>query len=461
MLTSRTVIHAGPLVAFTLLLALSGSGPSAATAPRPGIDWPQFRGIRASGTAEGYVTPAAWNVARNDGVGWKVPIAGLGHSSPIVWGDLVCVTSAISGRKDAPLRVGLYGDITPVDDDSVHEWRVSCLDKKDGRVRWQHLAHSGVPKIKRHTKATHANSTLATDGEHLVAYFGSEGLYTYDLKGTLLWKKDLGVLDAGFFMVPAAQWGTASSPIIHDGVIVIQADVQKGSFLAAFDVKDGRERWRTAREDVPTWSTPTVHEVNGRTQLIVNGWHHIGAYDFRNGKEIWKMKGGGDIPVPTPVVAHGLIVITNAHGAMAPVYAVRENASGDVTLAAGASTNAAIAWSYPRDGAYMVTPLVYRDLLYVAKNNGALNVYDVRSGEKKYQQRLGDGTTGFSASPVAGDGKVYFTSEDGHIYVLKAGPVFELLAVNEMEEICMATPAISEGTLFFRTRDHAVAIRRK
>ena len=168
-----------------------------------------------------------------------------------------------------------------------------------------------MPKIKRHMKSTHANSTLATDGERIIAFFGSEGLHAFDMKGKQLWKKDLGVLDAGYYLAPEAQWETGSSPILHDGVVVVQADVQKGSFIAAFDARDGKELWRTTRDDVPTWSTPTVHEVNGRTQLLVNGMRHVGAYDFKTGEVIWKLSGGGDIPVPTPVVSDGLVFVTN------------------------------------------------------------------------------------------------------------------------------------------------------
>jgi outer membrane protein assembly factor BamB len=409
--------------------------------------------------AEGFNLPDTWNVADGKGIVWKTPVPGLGHASPIVWGDLVFVATAISGKADAGLRVGYYGDIQSVPDDTAHEWRVYALDKKTGAVKWQQTAYRGVPKIKRHMKATHANSTLATDGERVVAFFGSEGLYVYDLKGKLLWRKDLGVLDAGYYVVPDAQWETGSSPVIHANVVIIQADVQKGSFLAAFDARDGRELWRVARDDVPTWSTPTVHEVNGRTQLIVNGMRHIGAYDFKTGKEIWKMQGGGDIPVPTPVVNDGLVFITNAHGRMAPVYAIRETASGDVSLAANATSNDAVAWSSPRDGGYMCTPLVYRGLLYVVKYNGVLNVYDARTGEKKYEKRLAGGTSAFTASPVAADGKVYIASEDGHMYVLKAGPAFELLADNDMAESTLATPALSEGLLIVRTQGHVLAIR--
>jgi outer membrane protein assembly factor BamB len=452
-----------PWISTALLgLALTSGAdihPRAAADAKPGVDWPQFRGIRATGIAEGFALPASWDVAKGQGVAWKTAIPGLGLSSPIVWGDLACVSTSISGQKDAGLKVGLYGDVRPVMDDTEHEWRIYCLDKKTGAVRWQQSVLKAVPKIKRHTKASHANSTLATDGERLIAFFGSEGLYAYDLKGKLLWKKDLGVLDAGWFTDPSAQWETGSSPILHDNVVVIQADVQKGSFLGAFDARTGRELWRTTRNDVPTWGTPTVHQVNGQTQLIVNGWRHIGAYDFKTGKEIWKLTGGGDIPVPTPVVSDGLIFITNAHGPRAPVYAIRETATGDITLAEGATSNGGVAWSAPRDGGYMCTPLVYRGLVYIVKYNGVLSVYEARTGEVKFQQRLAGGTSAFTSSPIAADGKVYLASEEGKVFVLKAGPAFEVMAENDMTESVLSTPAISEGALLYRTQNHVMAIR--
>ena len=446
-----------PFLAAILAVTLSTLAPAA---PKPGVDWPQFRGIAATGVAEGFPVPTTWNVATGEGIAWKTPIPGLGHSSPIVWGNLVCVTTSISGQKDAGLRVGLYGDIKPVEDATEHEWRVYCLDKKSGKIRWQQTVLKAVPKIKRHTKATHANSTLATDGERLVAFFGSEGLHAFDMNGRPLWTKDLGVLDAGFFRAPEAQWGTASSPVLHDGVVIVQADVQKNSFLAAFDARDGRELWRVPRSDVPTWGTPTIHQVRGRTQILVNGWHHIGAYDFKSGREIWKLKGGGDIPVPTPVVEGGLVYITNAHGPMAPVYAIRETATGDVSLAEGATSNDGVAWSQPRDGGYMCTPLVYQGLVYVVKYNGVLTVFDAKSGERKYQQRLGTDASAFTSSPVAAGGHVYFVSEDGQATVVKAGPAFDVVSRIDMKESVLATPAISEGLLIHRTQGHVMAIRR-
>ncbi len=423
-------------------------------------NWPSFRGAGARGIAEGHRTPTEWDVETGQNVLWRTPIPGLGHSSPILWGDRVYVTTAVSGRDNPELKVGLYGDIAPVQDDSVHRWKVYCLDRKSGRVRWDRTAHAGAPKVKRHTKATHANSTMATDGKHVVAFFGSEGLYCYDPEGKLLWKRDFGVLDSGYFAVPAAQWGFASSPVIWKDRVIVQCDVQKGSFLAALDLKSGRELWRTDRRDVPTWSTPTVHEASGRAQVIVNGWKHIGGYDAGNGAELWKLVGGGDIPVPTPVVAHGLIFITNAHGRMAPIYAVRTNAEGEISLKEGETANAHIPWSTHRDGAYMQTPLVYGDYLYVCRDNGVLSCYEARTGKRLYQERLGPaGRTGYTASGVAADGKLYYTSEDGDVFIIQAGPEFKKLGTHTLGETCLATPAISRGTLFFRTRGHLLAIR--
>ena len=447
------------LVATVLAAAMGPSTASAATPAKPGRDWPQFRGIAASGIAEGHPTANTWSIGDGSNVAWKTPLPGLGLSSPVVWGNLVCLTTAISGKPDAGIKAGLYGNIEPIADDTGHEWRVFCLNKNDGTVAWERTAARGIPKIKRHPKATHANSTLATDGQRLIALFGSEGLYAYDMKGKLLWKKDLGVLDAGFFQVPEAQWETGSSPILHDGVVVIQADVQKGSFLAAFDARDGKELWRTPRADVPTWGTPTVHTVGGQAQIIVNGWKHIGAYDFKTGREIWKLTGAGDIPVPTPVVRDGLIYITNAHGRIgAPVFAIRETAKGDITLAEGATSNAHIAWSHPRDGGYMCTPLVYQGVVYIVKFNGVVTAYDAKTGEKKYQDRFAGGTSAFTASPVAANGNVYFANDDGQVFVVKAGPTFDIIATNDMGSPVLATPAISDGRLFIRTASHLFAI---
>lgn len=421
-------------------------------------NWPSFRGPNAAGVADGHALPTEWDVPEKDNVKWMTEVPGLGLSSPVVWGKRLFVTTAVGGEGSTGLKVGLYGNIDPVEDDSVHQFLLFCLDKKTGKILWSQQAFKGVPKIKRHTKASHANCTPATDGKHVVAFFGSEGLYCYDMEGKLLWKKDLGLLDSGYYVVPKAQWGFGSSPIIADGLVVVQCDVQKGSFLAALDVKTGEEKWRQERDEVPTWGSPTIVERGKKKQVVVNGYKHIGGYSLDDGKQLWKLKGGGDIPVPTPVVAHGLIFITNAHGQLAPIYAIKPTAKGDVSLSGGDTSNEGVAWAKLREGGYMQTPLVYGDHLYVCRDNGVLSCYDAKTGDQLYKQRLGKGRTGFTASAVAGDGKVFFTSEEGDVYVVKAGPKFEALSQNPLAEVCMSTPAISKGTIYFRGQKHVIAI---
>jgi outer membrane protein assembly factor BamB len=195
--------------------------------------------------------------------------------------------------------------------------------------------------------------------------------------------------------------------------------------------------------------------------VLANGYRHLAAYDLASGREAWHMTGGGDIPVPTPIVAHDLAFFTNAHGRAAPIIAVRAGAAGDISLAADATTSTGVAWSRPRDGGYMQTPIVYGDLLYVGRDNGVMTAYDAHTGEQKYQTRIGDGSRGFTSSPVAADGKLYFTSEQGDVVVVKAGPEYQELARNELGEVHMSTPAISEGVLYFRTRGHLIAIAAK
>lgn len=450
-MNKRIIVGAGAILAGALLPALAAGAESADG------NWPSFRGPHASGVAEGRPTPLAWNAETGDGVAWTTPIPGLGHSSPVIWGERLFVTTAVAAEGEATLKVGLYGEGWSADDNGVQSWRVYCLDKKSGEVLWQRTAHQGEPKIRRHPKASHANSTAATDGRRVVAFFGSEGLYCYDVDGELLWQKDLGVLHSGAYQLPIAQWGFGASPVIHAGKVIVQADVLKGSFLAVFDAADGHEIWRTARDEFPTWSTPTVVEAGGRTIIAVNGYKHMGAYDLATGGELWKLNGGGDVPVPTPVAGHGLIFITNAHGARRPVYAIRPGAAGDISLRGDATSNDGVAWSEPRGGGYMATPLLYGDELYVTRMNGVLYCYDAQTGERHYETRLAAGV-GFTASPVAADGKLYFTSEVGDVYVLKPGPEYEQLAVNPLGETAMATPAISDGTLYFRTRHRVTAI---
>ncbi len=429
-------------------------------------NWPSFRGLNADGLGKGPATATVWNVEKSENVLWKQALPGLGHSSPIIWGDRLFITTAVNQRKTAPLKVGLYGDPESAEDNDVQQWKILCLNKRTGELLWEKTAHEGVPKQKRHPKATHANCTLATDGTNVVAFFGSEGLYCYDLDGRPRWQKDWGTLRTSPVVYndkPDPQgvdleWGFASSPVIYGGRVFVQCDVLTNGFVEALDLADGREVWRTPRDDTATWSTPNVCGEGARPQLVVNGWKHMGGYDLRTGAELWRMSGGGDCPVPTPVSWNGLIFLMSAHGPRRPVYAVRTDAVGDVSLRDGAGTNRYVAWSAVRGGSYMQTPLVYGDYLYSCHVDGVLSCYEASTGKVIYRERLGTGGDGFTASPVASEGKLYFTSERGSVFVVKPGADFTVLATNQMGEVCMATPAISEGALFCRTQGHMVAV---
>ncbi len=441
-----------PLAIIGLTFALA----HAATA----ADWPQFRGPQASGVDDSVAVPTTWNVESGSNVLWKTALPGLAHSAPITWGDRVYLATAV-GPGDAALKVGLYGDIGSADDQGVHQWRLLSLEAGSGRILWDKLGHEGVPRVKRHTKASHCNSTPATDGKRIVAIFGSEGLFCFDPQGELLWKKDLGPMDSGFFAVPSAQWGFASSPVLHDEKVVVLCDVQTNSFVAVFDAQDGSELWRTDRKDVPTWSTPTLANVGGRAQILVNGCHHSGAYDFATGQEVWRHDGGGDIPVPTPVVAHGFGYFTSAHGRVRPMQAIRLEAKGDITASAVGETNAGIAWSHARKGNYMQTPIVVGDLLFGCNDNGVLTCFDAKTGTVQYEERLRAGGDGFTASPVSDGRHLFFPSEQGDVYVVRAGKVFGIVSTNAMNETIMASPALSGGKLLLRTRGHLVAVGAK
>jgi outer membrane protein assembly factor BamB len=384
-------------------------------------------------------------------------LPGLAHATPIHWDERKYIITAVRPGK-AELKVGLYGDIDSADDQAPHQWRLLAIDRGTGRILWDKPGHESVPSVKRHPQATHCKSTPATDGRHVVALFGSEGLFCFDSNGEPLWRKNLGPMDSGYFKSPTAQWGFASSPVIHEGKVIVQCVVQAQSFLAVLRLEDGQEIWRVPRNDVPTWGSPTVLRHQGRTQILVNGWHHIGAYDFTTGKAIWSLDGGGDIPVPTPIVGDGLAYFTSAHGRYRPMRAIRADAQGDITPEEPGATNAAIAWAHARLGNYMQTPILVNHHIYGCHDNGVLTCFNAATGEVRYSERLGGGGQGFTASPVSDGRHLYFPSEAGDVYVVPVADTFSVTATNRLGETCMASPAIADGVLYFRTRDHLIAI---
>jgi len=412
--------------------------------------WPQFRGPDASGRADGAHLPDTWSAADGKGIAWRTPIPGLAHSSPIVWGDRVFVTTALSSRKDATFKPGLYGAPTASEDVTVHKWNVIALDKRTGKVVWARTAYQGVPREKRHVKATYANATPATDGRYVVAFFGSQGLYAYDLDGHLQWKRDLGRLDAGAYDVPDYEWGTASSPVIYKDLVFVQADQQKDSFVMALRLKDGTTAWKATRDEMPSWATPTVYTAGARPELVTNAPKFIRGYDPETGQELWRLGRSSNITAPTPVFEKDLIVVMSGRRPNAPIFVLKAGARGDITLPERATSGGPVLWTRENAGSYMPTPVVYDGRLYVLKNQGILTCWDLRTGEQVYEQRLPGVTSGFSASPVAADGKLYLPSEDGDVLVVRAGPRFELIATNSMGQPLMATPAISDGLLLVR-----------
>ncbi|MBA3568700.1 MAG: PQQ-binding-like beta-propeller repeat protein [Pyrinomonadaceae bacterium] len=420
-------------------------------------NWPQFRGPSASGVVEGQAAAVTWDAQKSVNTRWKTAIPGLAHSSPVVWGNKIFVTTAITSAAKDETRYGLYGDVAPVKDDPKHIWKVFALDKQTGKILWERTAYEGLPKVKRHPKSTHADSTPATDGKHVIALFGSHGLYAYDLNGKLLWKQDLGVLDAGWFYDPDYQWEYGASPIIYKNMVIVQADIQKNSFIAAYNIKNGKRLWITPREEIPSWSTPTVYEGKSRAELVTNGTKAIRGYDPVTGKELWRLGPNSEVATPTPIFAHDLIYVTTGYRVIQPIYVIRPGAAGDISLKNGKESSDFIAWSKTRGGPYMPTPVIYGELLYIVSNQGVLTTYQAKTGERVYQERLGGKGGAFTASPVASDGKIYLSSEDGEVFVVKAGPKYELLATNPVGQVMMATPAISDGLVIVRGVSHLFA----
>lgn len=417
-------------------------------------DWASFRGRNAAGVATG-APPTAWNLDSGEHIVWRVPVPGLAHSSPIIWGDRVYLTTAV----DVTGAVGgvTLGDssvagIDSATDAGVQEWRLYALERATGAVVWQQVAHRGTPRVKRHVKASHASATPASDGRFIVALMGSEGLFAFRMDGTLAWRADVGVMDVGLVDDPTYQWGPASSPVIAGDRVIVQNDQNGTSFLAAFDLATGRELWRSPREEMPSWATPVIAQASTRTLVITNSPNGIRGHDISDGREIWRLADGTQVKVPTPVLSGDRVIVTGGYAAGSrPTFAIPLDAQGTVT-------DETLAWRIERGSPYSSTPIVVGDILYMVTDAGILSAYSAGTGERLYQERLGRGVSGFSASPVAASGRIYFTSEDGDVYVIAAGRTFELLATNSLGEVALATPAIGGDVIFFRGRTHLIAI---
>jgi outer membrane protein assembly factor BamB len=440
----------------------SKARPPARAKPENGKgSWPSFRGPHASGIAEGQNLPDQWNGKTGQNILWRTPIPGLAHSSPVVWGNRIYVTSAVSSDPKATFRPGLYGDGDASKDRSVHRWMIYALDKQTGKIVWERVAYEGEPLEKRHIKATYANATPATDGRIVVAWFGSQGVHAYDVNGRFLWKVDLGRLDLGAYDVPSVEWGPASSPIIWKDLVIIQCDTQADSFIMAVDASTGKTVWKTDRDELPSWGTPTVVSTPKGEELVANASNFIRGYDPRTGKELWRLGRSSKITAPTPIFVDDILVVASGRGPERPIFVVKAGSRGDLTLPDGKTSSDTVVWSRTGRGSYMPTPLIYNGILYVLGNNGTFDAYNVKTGEEIYRQRLPLVGSGFSASPVASDGKIYLSNEDGEILVVSAGDKFAHVATNSMGELLMATPALSDGVMYVRSSASLFAVGKK
>ncbi len=408
-------------------------------------NWPQFRGS-SSGVIEEGLSPSAWSATEN--VAWTVEIPGRGWSSPIVWGERIFVTSAVSEADTETPKKGLYlGGNRDKASDKTHRWMVYCVDFNTGKILWEQVAHKGVPRHPLHIKNTYASETPVTDGQRIYAYFGNVGLFCYDLDGKPLWSREFASLKT------SNNWGTAASPVLYEDKLFIQNDNDEQSFLVALNKKTGEQIWRVERDEKSNWATPYIWKNQQRTELVTAARGKIRSYNL-DGQLLWELGGMSSIVIPTPLAEHGLLYVTSGYvgDKKRPLFAIRPDAQGDITLSEDKTSNQYVAWCQKQGGPYNPSPIVYGDYLYVLYDRGFLSCYDARTGNEVYsRQQIAAGATAFTASPWANDGKLFCLSEDGDTFVIQAGPEFKVLGRNALNEMCMATPAAVRGSLILRT----------
>jgi outer membrane protein assembly factor BamB len=416
-------------------------------------NWPGWRGDGLGISPEKNL-PLKWS--EDDGVKWKTPVPGAGHSSPIVWGDRVFVTTGVAEDPNVEtFRGGVFmGGDRSEPDESEYAYRVICLDVDGGNVLWSKDVAKQRPRTRRHTKNTYASETPVTDGKYVYASFGSAGLYAVDFQGNVIWKRDLGLMRG------RAGWGTSSSPILFRNSVIVNCDGNDDSYIAAFDKATGNPVWRTNRDEGASWGTPFLFEAGGRTSIVTNATRRMRGYDAVTGKLLWECAGGSMISVPSPVATQELVFLSSGHNMMRrrPIIAVRPEAMDDITPARGQSGSDGVAWSHSSGGPYVTSPIAIGEYLYVPQDRGSLTCYEALTGKIVYEnQRLGTRNT-VTASPIAGDDKIYIQTEDGECYVIKPGSEFEILAVNKLDEVFCASPAVSAGRMFLRGRKHVYCI---
>ena len=401
-----------------LLLVTTGVAAAGET-----VNWPQFRGARVDGVAEGATLPESWSPTEN--VVWKAEVPGWGWSSPIVWGNRIFLTSAVSEREREKLVVGGYpgGNVKPTD---IHRFMTYCLDFDSGSIVWEREAHKGVPPEQRHPKNSYANATPITDGERVYAYIENIGLFCYDLDGHPQWEQRWG----SFPM--RGGWGPGASPVLHKDRLYLVNDNEKESFMLALDKRTGQEIWRVPREEKSNWSTPYVWE-HDRTEIVTIGTNKVRSYD-PDGNVLWELTGTSGLVSQTPVAKDGLLYVGAGYH-YGPLYAIRPGASGDITLLPGEASNASIAWSQPRGSSIHPCYLISDERLYVLFDAGLLTCFHARTGETIFpRQRLNTGGGRFYASPWACNGKIFLLNEDGTTWVVEDGPEFKVVRKNSLND---------------------------
>lgn len=428
-----------------VLLGLVLTSSAAASAQQ----WPSFRGRAASGVLDSPVA-TQWDVASGAGIRWRVTIPGLSHASPIAWNDRVYVVSAVRLEGASALDRQAQG-VVFAQDTVRHAWRLYALDRATGRIVWERTAVESAPRQGRHVRGTYANATPATDGRVIVASLGYEGLFCFNLDGSVRWRVP-GQPDHSNMYDPA------SSPIIHEGLAIVQNDWKTGAHLAAYDLETGREAWRVNREEGMTWASPTIVGVGATARLIVNSPRWIRAHDPRTGQELWRLDNRVAQPwdrIPTPFAAGDLAIIAGG-GPERPIVAVKPDAAGELALAP--TLSAGVAWTTERGSPYMATPVAYQGLLYAIGQNGVLAAFDLANGSRVYQQRIGQAGSVYTASPVAAGGHLYLTSEEGEVTIIRAGREFAVVGTRPLGDVVFATPALVPGGLIFRTSGQVIAI---
>jgi outer membrane protein assembly factor BamB len=417
-------------------------------------NWPGWRGDGRGVSTEKNL-PLKWS--EEEKVKWKTPIQGTGHSSPIAWASRVFITTAVAEDPGVEsFRGGVYmGGDRDKPDESGYTFRVICLDASQGNILWSKAVIRKEPKTRRHIKNTYASETPVTDGRYIFASFGSVGLYCVDVEGNEIWQRDLGLLRG------RGGWGTGASPVLFGNTVIVNCDSDDDSYIAAFEKTTGDRVWRTERDEGASWGTPFLFEAGGRTTVVTNATKRLRGYDADTGRLLWECAGGSRISVPSPVATQNLVFLSSGHSLSLlrhPIIAVRPEASGDITAPRGQSQSQGIAWSHRSGGAYVTSPVAIGEYLYVPLDRGYLTCYEARTGKVVYgKQNLGTRNT-ITASPIAGDGKIYIQTEDGECYVVKQGPEFEILTVNKLDEVFCASPAISGGKLFLRGRKHLYCV---